>query len=125
MRTRNVIAFLALASLCLASQTISAQDAKPAQPAPAAETKPGEKAPAPAAQTPAAVAPSQEVSGTNGNKGLRFNFHQVPLEMVLSYLSDACGFIIIEEARVEGRIDAWSNTPLSKEEAVSLLNTVL
>ena len=45
--------------------------------------------------------------------------------MVLNYLSDAAGFIIVLETKVEGKIDAWSNQPLSKEEAVTLLNSVL
>jgi general secretion pathway protein D len=45
--------------------------------------------------------------------------------MVLSYLSDAAGFIIVLETEVKGRVDVWSNRPLTKEEAVDLLNTVL
>jgi type II secretory pathway component GspD/PulD (secretin) len=58
-------------------------------------------------------------------KGIRFNFRGVPLEMVLNYMSEAAGFIIVLETRVEGKVDAWSNQPLTKEEAVELLNTIL
>src|SRR5438093_6701833 len=59
------------------------------------------------------------------DKSLRLNFRGVPLEMVLNYLSDAAGFIIILETKVEGKVDVWSNQPLNKEEAVNLLNTIL
>src|SRR5258708_39067538 len=71
------------------------------------------------------VDPAPVPSPNDAEKGLRMNFRGVPLEMVLNYLSDAAGFIIVLETRVEGKVDAWSNQPLSKEEAVSLLNTVL
>jgi len=66
------------------------------------------------------------VSSTNFPKdGLRLNFRRVPLEMVLNYLSEAAGFVIVLETDVRGTVDAWSNQPLNKEEAVDLLNSVL
>jgi type II secretory pathway component GspD/PulD (secretin) len=49
----------------------------------------------------------------------------VPLDMVLSYLSDAAGFIVVLETEVRGKVDVWSNQPLTREEAIDLLNTVL
>ncbi|HUR45669.1 MAG TPA: secretin N-terminal domain-containing protein, partial [Candidatus Saccharimonadales bacterium] len=55
----------------------------------------------------------------------RLNFRGAPLEMVLNYLSDAAGFIIVLEAKPEGKVDVWSNQPLTKEEAVELLNSIL
>lgn len=61
----------------------------------------------------------------DGEKGLRLNFRGAPLEMVLNYLSEAAGFIIILETEIRGRLDVWSNQPLDKEEAVDLLNKVL
>ncbi|MBX3744882.1 MAG: hypothetical protein KF833_06185 [Verrucomicrobiae bacterium] len=61
----------------------------------------------------------------DGENGLRLNFRGVPLELVLDYLSDAAGFIINLETQVEGRVDVWSNQPLDREEAVTLLNSVL
>jgi type II secretory pathway component GspD/PulD (secretin) len=73
--------------------------------------------------TPADPAPVP--SPNDGEKGLRMNFRGVPLEMVLDYLSDAAGFIIVMETEVKGRVDAWSNAPLGKQDAVDLLNTVL
>ncbi len=70
-----------------------------------------------------ATPPDQVVK--EGEKGLRLNFRNAPLDLVLSYLSDAAGFIIVPEADVKGKVDVWSNQPLTKEEAVELLNRVL
>ena len=88
---------------------------------------------------PAAAAPNQSVNAaapdanTNNvadfppDKGLRFNFRGVPLEMVLNYMSSAAGFIIHVKPGVEvrGYITAWSNTPLSRDEAVDVLTQAL
>lgn len=72
-----------------------------------------------------AFLPPAVASGTNGSDGLRLNFRNVPLEMVLNYMSDAAGFIIVLDTPVRGTVDVWSNQPLTKDEAVSLLNSVL
>lgn len=78
--------------------------------------------PAPDAQAP----PSEPVTPVPpGEKGLRLNFRGVPLEMVLNYLSEAAGFIIVLETDVQGKVDVWSNQPLDQEEALTLLSTVL
>ncbi len=62
----------------------------------------------------------------NSERNLRLNFRGVPLEMVLNYLSEAAGFVILPgQADVKGKVDVWSNQPLSKDEAVQLLNTIL
>src|SRR5204862_4805651 len=94
-------------------------------PLPADKAETGGKAPdnqfvAPVPATPATTSAS-------GETGLRLNFRGVPLDMVLNYLSDAAGFIINIKpgTDVKGRVDVWSNQPLSKDEAVDLLNTVL
>ena len=58
----------------------------------------------------------------NSERNLRLNFRGVPLEMVLNYLSEAAGFVILPgQADVKGKVDVWSNQPLSKDEAVQLL----
>jgi len=77
------------------------------------------------ADPPAADVAKPPAPISEKEKGIRFNFRGVPLEMVLNYLSEAAGFIIVLETRVEGKVDAWSNQPLTKDEAVELLNTVL
>lgn len=73
--------------------------------------------------TPTTTTPIRPVA--DGEKGLRLNFRGAPLDMVLNYLSEAAGFIIILETEIRGRLDVWSNQPLDKEEAVELLNKVL
>jgi type II secretory pathway component GspD/PulD (secretin) len=81
--------------------------------------------PAPAETKNPPPDPASVPSPNDGEKGLRMNFRGVPLEMVLDYLSDAAGFIIVLETEVKGKVDAWSNAPLGKQDAVDLLNTVL
>lgn len=80
-------------------------------------------------QTPAPASAGVETNAPvllpNGEPGVRMNFRGVPLELVLNHLSEAAGFIIVLDTKVSGKIDAWSSQPLSKEEAVDLLNSVL
>src|SRR5262249_5150179 len=102
--------------------TASGQDAPPPEKQQPPELA-DKKALAETVQAPAANAPNG--ASTNADKGLRLNFRGVPLDMVLNYLSDAAGFIIVLDTEVKGKVDVWSNQPLSKEEAVELLNTVL
>jgi general secretion pathway protein D len=66
-----------------------------------------------------------QTNAPGAEAGLRLNFRGVPLDMVLNYLSDAAGFIIVLDTDVKGKVDVWSNQPLTKDEAVDLLNTVL
>lgn len=88
----------------------------PTNAAPAEPSSSGQLWPAPSGPT---------VVGTNGANELRLNFRNAPLEMVLNYFSDAAGFIILPETEVRGKVDVWSNQPVSKDEAVELLNTIL
>jgi len=53
------------------------------------------------------------------------NFKDASLRAVLEYLSEAAGLIVVQEATVEGRVTVMSRQPVSVDEAVSLLNTVL
>ena len=62
-------------------------------------------------------------------KTLRVNFRGVPLEMVLTELSTAAGYIIVVEPEAKGKldtkIDVWSSQPVSQEEALTILNAAL
>ena len=69
-------------------------------------------------------APEQS-SSTNNPDELRLNFRNAPLEMVLSYLSDAAGFIIVLDTHVNGNVSVISSHPMTRDEAVDLLNSVL
>jgi general secretion pathway protein D len=68
--------------------------------------------------------PPAEAS-TNGTGDLYVNFRNAPIDEVLNYLSDAAGFIIELDTRVSGNVDIWSTHPVTKDEAVQLLNSVL
>lgn len=62
-------------------------------------------------------------AGTNFND-LTLNFNHAPLDMVLDYLSDAAGFIIIQDTRVNGFVTV-NGKHLTRDEAVDLVNAVL
>ncbi len=72
-------------------------------------------------ETPNTAPSSDAVEG----EGLRMNFRNVPLEMVLEYMSEAAGFAIIAEADVSGTVSVWNNKPLDKNQAVALLDSIL
>src|SRR5262245_8091634 len=90
----------------------------PATNAPPAEAMPVAAAPVEPAEATARNGAGSTVTLPNGEIGLRLNFRGAPLEMVLNYLSEAAGFIIVLDTQVKGKVDVWSNTPLSKDEAV-------
>ncbi len=73
------------------------------------------------ATTTAAVATNE----TSGDDELRLNFRGAPLEMVLDYLSKATGFTIVLETEVKGKVDVWNNRPLTRDEAVEVLDSAL
>lgn len=56
---------------------------------------------------------------------MRLNFRGAALETVLDYFSEAAGYIINLQVTPRGRVDVWSSTPVSKEEALTLLDSVL
>lgn len=106
MKTRTVLP-LTLAGLALAAAPVHSQNAPAAAPV----------------QPPAGE--SVERPGRDTSGGLRFNFRGAPLETVLNYLSEAAGFVIVLETPVRGNIDMWSAQPVSRQEAVQLLNLAI
>jgi len=107
MKTRTALP-LTLAGLALAAAAAHAQNA------------PAAAEPAQSPATEAAERPARDTTG-----GLRFNFRGAPLETVLNYLSEAAGFVIVLETPVRGNIDMWSAQPVSRSEAVQLLNLAI
>ncbi len=88
---------------------------------------PGARAQDPSTPAPA-TDPAVETTGRprrEPSDGLRFNFRGAPLETVLNYLSEAAGFVIVLDAPVKGSIDMWSTQPVSRSDAVQLLNLAL
>jgi general secretion pathway protein D len=74
---------------------------------------------------PSDFAAPAEAVGTNNPDELRLNFRNAPLDMVLNYLSDAAGFIIVLDTPVNGNVSVISSHPMTRDEAVDLLNSVL
>ena len=74
-----------------------------------------------------AILPAQDAA-TNAavdfppGEGIRLDFHDAPLDDVLSYLSRAAGFVIYLRpgVRVDGTVTVRSEQPLSQGEAVNL-----
>jgi len=91
----------------------------PAETMPTATTRPspddaGASAPVvPAPERPASMGP------------IRMNFQNAPLEAVLDYLSEAAGLVIVDPPDMDGRITVISRQPVTTDEAVALLDTVL
>lgn len=116
----KTIQILTLAGVLASTSVQAADETSTNAPVAVAETIAAEVAKA--VETPMTNVP---VLLPNGEPGLRLNFRGASIDQVLSYLSEAAGFIIVLDTKVTGKIDAWSNQPLSKEEAVNLLNSVL
>lgn len=122
---------LILLAVLAAGPTFAADEAATNAPAvteaatPVATTEAPMPAAAPAPEIAPGPDPAATPPATNGADGLRLNFRGVALDQVLSYLSDAAGFIIVLDAQPRGKVDVWSNTPVTKDEAVNLLNSVL
>lgn len=77
----------------------------------------------PAVVTPSQFSPPDQSSGTNQND-LDLVFHNAPLDIVLNYLSDAAGFIVVQNTPVHGYVTV-NGKHLTQDEAVDLLNSVL
>jgi type II secretory pathway component GspD/PulD (secretin) len=118
-----------------APEAVAPPDMTPAPAPPPAESAPVANQPVestvilPKGNAPEAVAspfaPPAQAVGTNNSNALLLNFRNAPLEMVLNYLSDAAGFIIVQDTHVNGTVTITSTHPVTQDEAVNLLNTEL
>jgi general secretion pathway protein D len=133
MKTLKLLLFIAgLAALpsLLAAESPS-QSPSPDPSAPSTNTSPPalngqDPTPVPPADLPEpALSEDTNTVALANTNGLLLNFHNAPMALVLDYLSDAAGFIINKEADIKGTVDVWSKQPVSKEDAVKLLNSVL
>ena len=88
---------------------MNGQEAAPAENQPIESTVILPKGNAPEA-VPSAFMPPAQAVGTNQND-LHLNFHNAPLDMVLNYLSDAAGFIIVLDTHVNGTVTVVSTHP--------------
>jgi len=67
--------------------------------------------------------PPAEPIGTNQND-LNLNFKNAPLDMVLNYMSDAAGLMIVLDTRANGTVSVIGKH-VTRDEAVDLLNSEL
>lgn len=78
-----------------------------------------------------APAPTPTAPATNGTTRpatqIAMKFENAPIDTVLNYVAEATGFVVMKETpgAIEGRISINSPTPVSPDEAVTLLNAVL
>jgi general secretion pathway protein D len=77
-----------------------------------------------ASNTPAAEPVPAQTTDTNL---VTMNFHGAPLDQVLNHLSETAGFIINVKpgTSIRGKVDMFSARPMTKEEALDLLDTAL
>jgi general secretion pathway protein D len=61
----------------------------------------------------------------NPANGILMNFQDADLNLVLEHLSRGAGYILVKEAKVSGRVTAVGLQPLSAEDALRLLDTLL
>jgi type II secretory pathway component GspD/PulD (secretin) len=132
---KTISTLLTAAVLTAASVTSFAQEAESATNAPPANPGSAGVSPAssePITQSSSAVATpalpeihGQDAHATNDASGIRLNFSNAPLELVLKYLSDAAGFHIVLDTPARGNVTVISAHSMSKDEAVTLLNSVL
>ena len=89
-------------------------------------TEPPAKTESPAMTEPPAKTEPVEVVQNNGGMKVKLNFQDAPLQAVLEYLSETAGLTVVSsEPLVDGRMTVISRQPISLEEAVSLINSIL
>lgn len=114
--TRSIwrLAFAASLAVTPIAGLALAQDAEPAT-QPAAPT------------TAPTTAPARSLTGVTKQNGgsMTLNFVDANIDVILDELSAAAGFIVVKEVKPEGRVTLVSKQPVTPEEGVSLLNTVL
>jgi type II secretory pathway component GspD/PulD (secretin) len=112
-----------------ATDTNAPETNAPVTNAPAASTNADQSA-APAAHAPPAtnapdIAESSDAAEIPPTNAVRMNFHDVPLNTVLNYLSKRMGFVVVSEAEVRGNATIVSEQPVGTNEVISLLSGAL
>jgi general secretion pathway protein D len=77
----------------------------------------------PAAQE--GVSTAETAGNATGEMKLLLNFQDASLQTVLSYLSETAGLTIVSDLSLNGRMTVISRQPITVDEAVSLINSVL
>lgn len=130
LNTKSILAGVATLAFLAQPRAQTAADNSATAAPPVAEAKAdAAKTDAPKADTTPAPEPVvKAVTIIDPKRPIRMNFREAPLDQVLNYMSEAGGFIInlVPGTSISGKtVTAWSNAPMSKEEAVQLLTKVL
>ena len=64
-------------------------------------------------------------TGATPAKGLILNFHEVPLNAVLNYLSASAGLIVVSDVDLKGKVSVEAEQPVTTNEIVDLLGAQL
>ncbi len=113
MTTRNIIA-IATSLFTAAAVAFAQDDAASAKP-PAADS----------AKDATAVADTNVPGEPLPTNGIVLNFHEVPLNTVLNYLSAKAGLIIVSDANMQGNVSVVAKQPIGTNDIVTLLDEEL
>ena len=64
-------------------------------------------------------------TGATPAKGLILNFHEVPLNAVLNYLSASAGLIVVSDVDLKGKVSVQAEQPVTTNEIVDVLGAQL
>jgi type II secretory pathway component GspD/PulD (secretin) len=122
MKIKNLA--LAIITAVAAGGLAAAAETETNAPDPSAASAPSVPPAQPATNAPviAEVADAAELTPTNA---VRMNFHDVPLNTVLNYLSKRMGFVVVAESEVRGNTTIVSEQPIGTNEVVELLSGAL
>jgi general secretion pathway protein D len=90
-------------------------------------TMPASDQSTPPASPQTTAAPSPQ-TGRPSTTQISFDFENASVDAVLQHLSDVAGFIVLKDTGIgpiSGRVSVMSKQPVTPDEAVALLNTVL
>jgi general secretion pathway protein D len=71
------------------------------------------------------VVPDEPTPKASLDAELMMNFRDATLQTILDYLAEQAGLIVINNVNLEDRITVYNRKPITLDEAVGLLNTVL
>jgi general secretion pathway protein D len=87
---------------------------------------PGHTAAQPSSRAPQTPPPPVEMVKGNGNGKVKLNFQDTPLQTVLEYLSETAGLTVVSDTPIaDARMTVISRQPISLDECVSLINSML
>src|SRR5678815_2755957 len=88
----------------------------------------GQATTAPTVEAHPTTIPARNGNGkhiTSQPAGIMLNFNNASVDTVLDELSAVAGYIVVKEVKPEGRVTLISAKPVTREEAIPLLNTCL